>query len=290
MLSDDLITLRTGKAAPDPGPMQRAHGAGRLALVRRGAVTVVADCYQEAAVRLRFPRPEPGRPIEAVALNTAGGLTGGDYLSLAVEAGEGTYALLTTQAAEKVYRASLGAAPARVETRLTLNAGARLDYLPQEAILFDGSLLARTLDVAMAEDARLIALEAVVLGRVARGERVARATFSDRWRLRRGGRLVYADGFGFSGDAEAILGAKATAGGARFMASLLVAAPDAEAMLDAAREETEAANTVGCEAGTSAFDGLLTCRLIAADAFVGRRALTRLLERFRGPLPRVWAI
>ena len=175
-------------------------------------------------------------------------------------------------------------------TRLTLGPGARLDYLPQEAILFDSSSLARSLDVAMAGDARLIALEAVVLGRVARGESVSRAIFSDRWRVRRDGRLVYADGFGFSGQAEAILAARAAAGGARFMASLLVAGPDAEAMLDAAREETEAANAAGCEAGASAFDGLLACRLIADDAFAGRRALIKILERLRGPLPRVWAI
>ncbi|HBC09391.1 MAG TPA: urease accessory protein, partial [Rhodospirillaceae bacterium] len=75
--------------------------------------------------------------VEAVLLNTAGGLTGGDVYGTEALAGPDAFLTLTSQACERVYRAT-GDQPARVETRLSADAGARLHWLPQETILFDG--------------------------------------------------------------------------------------------------------------------------------------------------------
>ncbi|MEI8146954.1 MAG: urease accessory protein UreD [Alphaproteobacteria bacterium] len=267
--------------------MERAHGVGKLVVGRRGDLTVVRDCYQEAAIRIRMPKPGPGMPFEAVLLNTSGGLTGGDRLSVSIEAAADTRLAVTTQAAEKIYRASGGIA--KVETRLTLHTGASLDWLPQEAILFDGASLERRLDIDMAEDASLVAVETIMFGRLARGEVVDNAHLFDRWRLRRGGRLVYAEGLKLSGHVAKKLSRAAAGGTARAISTMVMAAPDAEARLDEARALLDQEMFANVEAGVSAFDGLLTMRALSADPFLLRRALTLFLTAMRGPLPRVWA-
>lgn len=267
-----------------PPPLQRAHGVARLRFALRDGATVAAETYQEAGFRLRMPRVEPGLPPEVVLINTAGGVTGGDRFSLTVTAEAGTAAVLTTQAAEKVYRSSGGRG--RMETAIRIEAGATLDWLPQETILFDGGALERSLTVDMAADARFTAVESLVFGRHARGESVGGGYIFDRWRIRRAGCLVYAEGLRFDGAVARTLQARAVGAGATAAASLLTVAPDAEARLDAVRQCLD--RDAAVEAGASAFGGLLAVRMVAGDAFALRRRLVEVLEMLRGPLPRVW--
>lgn len=271
---------------PTPA-LERARGVARLVFARRGPETVLREAYQEAALRVRKPRVEPLEDLEAVLINTAGGVTGGDrfIVDMALEAG--TRAIVTTQAAEKVYRSSGGSG--RIDTAIRLDSGSHLAWLPQETILFDGSALERRLDVAMAADASLIAAESIVFGRIARGERVEAASLFDRWRIRRGGRLIYAEGLRLEGPVADALAAPAAGGGAVASALVLVVAPDAEPRLEAIRDVLEDIAGGGVEAGCSAFDGMLAVRLVGMDALAHRTALAALLEHLRGPLPRVWS-
>lgn len=277
-----------GRAWQKPAPaLERAHGVARLVFARRGDATVLREAYQEAAYRVRRPRVEPGEDIEAVLINTAGGITGGDRFMLDVALEAATRATVTTQAAEKVYRSPGGTGTLTAAIRLDL--GARLAWLPQETILFQGSALERRLDVAMASDATLIAAESIVFGRIARGERVEQAALFDRWRIRRGGRLVYAEGLRFDGTVADALAAPAAGGGAVASALVLVVAPDAATRLENVRERLQGLTGSSVEAGCSAFDGMLAVRLVGLDAFALRTALAALLEHLRGPLPRVWS-
>lgn len=270
------------------GPrMQRAHGAGRLTLAIRDGQTVIRECYQEAGLRIRMPRVEPGDALEAVVINTAGGITGGDRFVLEIAAAPGTRAVVTSQAAEKVYRSSGGIG--RFDTTITVSEGADLAWLPQEAILFEGAALERRLTVDMAPDARMLAVESVVFGRLARGEQVNHAYLFDRWRIRRGGRLVYAEGLRFEGDVADALRRRACGDGAVAAASLVLVAPDAEGRIEMVRALLERMEERGVEAGVSAFDGLLSLRLLAPDPFALRTALVNILELLRGPVPRVWS-
>jgi urease accessory protein len=277
----------------DPGYMsggaglQRAHGVARLRFGRRGPATVVRECYQEAGYRVRMPRVEPGLPIEAVVINTAGGVTGGDRFALSVTADEQTTAVVTSQAAEKVYRSSGGVAT--VETRIALETGSSLDWLPQETILFDGGALRRRLDVQMAGDARFLAVESVVFGRLARGESVDEGFLFDRWRIRRGGRLVYAEGLKLDGAIARALGSPAVGAGAVATASILLVSTDAAKMLDPVRQCLDEEGATAVEAGASAFEGMLAIRLLSPDPFALRRRLVDVLTLLRGPLPRVWS-
>ena len=267
--------------------LERAHGVARLGFVRRDGETVLRECYQEAGLRIRLPRPAPGMPLEAVVINTAGGLTGGDRFDLAVTLGEGARAVVASQAAEKVYRSAGGVGA--FSTSITLAAGACLDWLPQEAILFDGAALDRRLAVDMAADASFLGVESVVFGRLARGESVDAAFLFDRWRIRRAGRLVYAEGLKFDGAVAGRLARPAACAGALAAASLVIVSPDAEARLEPVRERLAGLAEAGVEGGASAFEGLLSARLLSADPFALRRGLVRLLEGLRGPLPRVWS-
>jgi urease accessory protein len=166
--------------APNPEILpQRTKGIARLATKFAHDKTRLDVFYQESAAKIRMPESYDGR-MEAVLINTSGGLTGGDRISWQVDAGEGTHVTVTTQACERIYKSSGG--HAEVNSQLSVGAHAALHWLPQETILFDQGALKRTLDVELHESSEFIGLEAVLLGRKAMGEIVRTGLFRDRWR------------------------------------------------------------------------------------------------------------
>ncbi|HYF55530.1 MAG TPA: urease accessory protein UreD [Salinarimonas sp.] len=276
-----LMTSPSLSPAPLPA-FVRARGGVRVAVERTPRGSAAMRVAERGGYRVRFPRSVLG--CEGVLINTGGGMTGGDRLDLDVAVGEGAAATLTTQAAEKIYRAR--GADVEIAIRLDLAPGSRLDWLPQESILFDRARLARRLDVAMAPDAALTLVECAVFGRTAMGEAVTEGSFRDRWRVRRGGRLVLAEDLRLEGDVAALLARPAVGAGARAMATLLHVAPDAEARLESLREALAGAAS---ECGASAWNGLLLARFLHRDAAALRADLARVLQTFRGaPLPRSW--
>lgn len=271
--------------------LQRVDGEARVAF-RADAEgrTRLETLYQRGAAKIRLPNVYGGAP-EAVLLNASGGVTEGDRLSFSVAAGAGARAVVATQAAERIYRAPAERGSARLRNRIELGPGARLDWLAQETILFDRGRLDRRLEVEMAPDAQLLAIEPIVFGREAMGERVERAHLCDHWRIRRGGRLVYADGIRIEGPFQDIQARAATFGGRRAAASLVYVAPDAEDRLAAARRDLgeAASREPGALAAASAWNGVLSARLTARSGASLMRAAAAFLEAFRGaPAPRVW--
>jgi len=238
---------------------------------------------------VRLPRLGPGQPPEAVLLNTAGGLTGGDVLSFEGGVADGGAATFTTQASERAYRSISG--DARVTTRLAAGAGSRLSWLPQETILFDGARLKRSFDVDLAGDAVLIAHESVVFGRAAMGEVMRTGAFADIWRIRRDGKLIHADALRIDGNVTATLGEAAVLCGAHAMATILYAAPDAQQRLDAVRERIDAVTPASGIAGVSAWAEKLVIRVSAASGRHLRGIVEPLITELRDgqPLPRVWS-
>jgi urease accessory protein len=263
---------------------QRAEGAVRLSVRQREGRSVLKGLYQQGSAKARLPKTY-SPSLEAVLLNTAGGITGGDHLSYELEAEEDAHLVATTQAAEKVYR-SLGDS-GRLDVTLKLAAGARCDWLPQETIFYNGGSLRRSLTVEMAADARLLAVEPLIFGRRAMGERLLDGFLSDQWRIRREGRLVYAEAFRVAEKGGEALARREALRGWTAAASLVYLAPDAEARLEEARTLLEP--LVWLECGASAWDGILALRFLAETGAQLRRALIAFLEPFLGaPLPRVW--
>jgi urease accessory protein len=226
-----------------------------------------------------MPMRLAGQAPEAIIINTSGGLTGGDRLDIDVRAAGDV--CLTTQAAEKIYRAL--SSETRISTRLSGQGGARLLWLPQETILFDGAKLARLLEVDLQENASLLAVESMVLGRKAMGESLTDFSFHDRWRIRRGGRLIYADDLRF--DPARVLGAAAL-DGAKAFATLVFVGQAAERFLEPLRE------IIAERGGVSAWDGKLVARLTGVDGFDLRKALIPALTLLAAPneLPKVWTL
>lgn len=280
---------------PDPVEPRHQRAAGGLVLsfgIRAAdGTTALRHLDQRAPLRVLFPDPEPGEPILGALLNCAGGLAGGDALDQQVRMEAGARATLCTAAAEKVYR-SLGPETS-VRTRLALGPGSVLEWIPQETILFDGARLSRGLDVEIAADATLLAAEALVLGRAARGERLTRGQVLDRWRIRDAGTgaLRWADALALSGeDLPAPLDAPFGFAGAEALGTLVYAAPDAEAHLPLLRGLPHPV----AGAATLPRPGLLLARWLGGAAGVRRAvgaAIVALREAALGlppRLPRLW--
>jgi urease accessory protein len=226
-----------------------------------------------------------------VLLNTSGGIVGGDRLEVGVEMAARTVASVTSQAAEKAYRSA--GPDASMQVRLRLEDGAFLEWLPQETILFDGARLRRSLGADLAADARLLAADVLVFGRLARGERFRSGLLQDRWQIRVGDRLVWADALRLAGDPGALIEAPFGAGGAAAFATCIYVGPDAEDRLELARSLID---QPGARGGATCLAPVLIVRWLADDPAAARKALRRFCARFRqevarlpGRLPAIWS-
>jgi urease accessory protein len=257
------------------------RAAGRIALSVSAAdgVTRRRKVYEDGPLRVRFPNGE-GPALEAMLVNTAGGIAGGDRHDLEIDVERGASLCFTTAAAEKVYRA-IGAG-AEIAVRLAVEAGAQLTWLPQETILFDRARLRRIIEVDLAQDATLFMAEAAIFGRTAMGEAVEHGSFNDRWRVRRGGRLMFAETVRLDGAIARMLAEPAVAAGGVAIATVL-AVPGDEAMIERAR-----AQTFRGEVGLSAWNGLAVARLCAKDGADMRCDLAAVVTALGGVLPRLW--
>ncbi|MDB5437751.1 MAG: ureD [Caulobacteraceae bacterium] len=262
----------------------RPHGELRLGFAVHDGVTRLAETYQAGCLRVRQPKEATDRPY-AVLINTGGGIVGGDQLLQSVSWQAGARAGLVSQAAEKVYRSS--GALARIETRLRVGPGADAEWLPQETIVFDQARLERRLEVDLDVTSRFLGVEAMILGRSAMGESVRQAWLSDRWRVRRGGRLVYADALNLTGSIDQMMDRPAIGAGARAMALVLQVGEGVAARLEMLRQVMEGA---ACRVAASAWNGLLAVRLLAVNGQRLKAGLEIVLSILRdgAPLPRVW--
>ncbi len=265
--------------------LPRTEGSLRLGFVRGDGQTRLGTLRQSGAARARFPKPAYGGPPEAVLLNTAGGLTGGDRIDIEVTLAAGCEATVTSAAAEKVYRALDDATG--IGVALQLGDGASCSWLPQPTIVFNSANLDRRTRVHMAADARLLGFEMLIYGRAAMGEDVLRGSIRDAWRVHRDGRLVFADTTRIGGgDVAGVLDRSATLDGARATAMLLYVAPDAHRHLDAVRAQLE---HVSSTAGVSSWNDILLVRAAARDGRELQRDLLPIIVSLSGrPLPRVW--
>ena len=263
----------------------RASGALRCRFEAAPRGTEAAELSERGGYRMKFPKNHDKRSeVEGVIINTGGGMAGGDHLTIDMALDAGSQVVLTTQSAEKVYRAQ--GASSRIETTLKLASGARLAWLPQETLLFSGACLERSFEIDVASDAELILFEGLILGRGAMGERMEAGLIRDKWRVRRNGRLVFADQVSLNGEIARHMDRPAIGGGAKAIATVLYIAQDAEARLDAARQALAFSL---CESGASAWNGMLIARFTAGDPAALRLSATRFLTEFRtAPLPRVW--
>ena len=168
-----------------------------------------------------------------------------------------------------------------MDVKLNAGAGASLSWLPQESIVFDGASLARSIEADIAGDARFLAVESLILGREASGETVRHASLRDRWRIRRDGKLIFAEDLTFDGTPPMTA---AALDGSRAFATVLLVDAQAEQYVDEVRLE------IGSSGSASAWSGKLVARLCAKDGLALRKALIAALTVLTGEtaLPKSW--
>jgi len=265
--------------------MQRARGIGRVSTKQRDGKTCLEKLFQEGCGKIRLPHTH-SQALEAVLINTAGGITGGDQLQWSVEVAPTGKLVVTTQACERSYRST--GETAHVETRIQVGAGAHLDWLPQETILFAGSKLSRTLDITLDQGATLTAIEAVLLGRDAMGEEARDAIFLDNWRIYRADRLIHAEATRLTGDGSERDSLSLLHGNRAFATILHIAAntDQAEQMLQRVRRQYPGPGLIAASANGER----VVIRAMAPTGLALRRLIVPTLLDLTGAgdLPRLW--
>jgi urease accessory protein len=273
------------------------EGVAEIGFGRREGVTRLVHLYQRDPLRVLFPTPAAGDPLLAVILTTSGGLVAGDRLNIGVSLAKGAAAHVTASAAEKIYR-SLGPTTAICQS-LSVGAGAALEFLPLETILFDRARLCRETDVDLAPGAAFLGGDILVFGRRARGEAFTRGFLREVWQVRRDGRLVWGDALHLEDDISGIIDDPACFDGAAAFATMILApaGQDPRGFLDSARKIQSGPAAKLLRAGVTAIGGLLIARWLAADAAALRRAYADLACHLRQAamglpplMPRLWHV
>ena len=261
--------------------LQRARGAIDLVIVSGK----LKRFYQSGSAKIFIPKTY-AKTIEAVLVNTAGGLTGGDIFDAKLRADGDTHLTVSTQTAERVYCA-LGPRAAKITIDMELCGKASLHWLPQETILFDGAGFSRHLKVEMDDAASFLASEMMVFGRTAMHETVRQGNISDQWRISRDGRLIHAEALRLDGHIDEKLLQPASADGGVCVATTLYVSRDAEAKADAVRSFFK--NHDDVRTAVSAWDGKLVIRSVCGNTARLKKLMAQFIEQFRNIAnPRVW--
>jgi urease accessory protein len=275
---------------PSDHDLQRANGSGRILLSGSERGTRLVEVFQQSPIRILFPNTGRAQMEEAVLINTAGGIAGGDRLEISVTARGSASVAVTSQASERVYRALTQAA--RISTKLSAGEGAKLAWLPQETIIFNLARLSRETEIDLTSGAELLALEWLVLGRAAHGEEITGGCIVDSWRVRKDGRLIWADSLRITNEIFPHLHRKALLGDCRALGTLIYFGPGLDQWKDFIRESTASSD---CYCAVSSVGGLMIVRFAAKGAFALRRVVRSVLQKFGqalapGPfrVPKMW--
>ena len=261
--------------------LQRARGRIELGFSFKKSLNCLSHLHQSGCLKALIPKNYSTVP-DVVLINTSGGITGGDRLQIQVGVGQKAHVCITSQTAERVYRSSQGMG--EIEVKLNLDKSSKLDWIPQETILFDKSAVQRSIKVNMCNNSFLFMVESIILGRQAMGENVTNNLFLDRWQILRNNEPTYFEALKLSNANE--LSGLATLGKNKALATLLYVAPDSEERLQQMRELLANHAILGA---ATAWDGKLIVRLISEHPQFLRFTLIDIVTKFRKmSLPRVW--
>lgn len=270
-----------------------ADGRAEIAFAADGGKTRLSHLYHRDPLRFLFPTAPAGDCIQAALVTTSGGLVGGDRLSIDIKTLARAGAMVSPQAAEKVYRSA--GPDCDIDVALTAESASWLEWLPQETILFDNARLHRVTKIDAARDARVLAGEMLVFGRIGRGERLSRGFVRDAWEVRLDGKLVWADSLLLEDDIAATIAHPAGFDGATATATVVYVAADAALHLAAARDSL--GEDAGIRTAATVVNGVLVARFVGRDAKALRATFGTFWAAFRNKvaelpavLPRLWHV
>ncbi len=181
----DLLPTDTQAHAPWQASLVLGYG-------RDGAASKLLRREHRGPLRVQKAfYPEGEAVCHTILLHPPAGIVGGDELAIDITASDGVHALLTTPGAAKWYRSN--GRPAQQHISIRATEGARIEWLPQETIFYDGADAHLVQEVELDADARYIGSDILCFGRTASGERFARGRVRQQLQVRQGGRLVWWD-------------------------------------------------------------------------------------------------
>jgi urease accessory protein len=175
-----------------PDPIAPRGWCAELALgfARRGERTVLASRRHDGPLVVQKAlHPEGPGVCHAIVVHPPAGIAGGDRLSLHADVAERAHVLLTTPGAAKWYRSS--GAPAQQSIAFDVHAGATLEWLPQESIVYDGAVAALGTHARLRGSGAFLGWELVCLGRTASGERFTHGSLALATTVERDGRPLW---------------------------------------------------------------------------------------------------
>ena len=265
--------------------LQRARGLLNISTQKTYQTnTRLKNLRQEGSYRASFPRHSKGN-IETVIINTAGGVTSGDKFTTTITAHESSQISITTQAAERIYRAR-DTLVGEIQTSLCLQKNAQLYWLPQETILFDGARLKRRLDVDLHSSAKFLMVEPLVFGREASGEKLLSGMLDDRVSISSNGQPIYIDRIKLKDNITDQLMRPALANNSHAVVSIVLVKPNAKLLLEPVRA------ILPQKAGASLLnDNILVVRMLAQDSYEMRTATFPILTLLtHNTVPKNWRL
>lgn len=222
-----------------------------------------------------------------IIVHPPGGIAGGDRLDIAAKVGANAWAQLTSPGAAKWYRAK---GPAYQRLELKVGAGATLEWLPQETIVYCGAQAELSTCIELEGDARLCYWDMVALGRPASGERFNTGHFQAHLDIRRDGQLLWHERQRIRGD-DGLLDSPIGLAGQPVFATLLISGEIDADLLERCRMIPSLVR-----GDLSQLPGLLVARCLASEALHARAWLIDLWRLLRPVLlgraavpPRIWS-
>jgi urease accessory protein len=270
------------------------HGKLNLVYGCKQAVTEVTHAQTQAPLKLQRPfYPEGGKICHSVVLHTAGGIVGGDQLTQAVHLQPHAQAMLTTAAAAKVYRSN--GQEARQQITLNVEAGAYLEWLPQETILFNGANYRQDVRVNLAPGGCWLGWEVTRFGRSARGEQFIQGEARSRLEVWQDDQPLWIDRQWFPASAELFASPYGLAGQPVVGSLVWLGLPVSKEIISQIRELWHQGDFTGEAGVTTTLGEGLVCRYRGPSTAVARRwfcqvwNLLRQKLRDRAPVKvRVW--
>lgn len=285
-------------AAPESNALPSAqspwHARLHLGFSRVAARTVLHENRHCGPLRVQKALyPEGDAVCQALLLHPPSGLAGGDHLAIHVDVAAAAHAQLTTPGAGKWYRTAGEVASQTVN--LQVAAGATLEWLPQESIVFDGARARMETRVILAADSCYLGWDILCLGRAAAGERFARGQVDLLCRIERERAPLWLERGGFAGD-DPLLSSPAGWAGASVCGTLLCVFPgltqQAPDLLAACRALVPADQA---RHGLTVLPGVLIARYLGHHSEAARQWLVALWRMLRPACcgrpavpPRIW--
>ena len=267
---------------------QRVSARGELGVLQTGGRTRIERLYQEGAAKISMPRTI-GDPLEAVLINTAGGLTGGDRLDWSITVGDARVRdgddTNLRKGLSRLVRHRQGQLPHGRSAPAAGSPGCR-KRRSCSTIRHSGGRSRSTLPPRRKRSSS----RRPCSGAAPWASALDGLSFADRWRVRRTRPAGPCRGLRRRSRAGEQLAAPPALGDASCVATILVLTADAEQRLDAVRAIIGDAGAAS--AWTVAGSGKLLARLTAEDSYDLRKRLIPLIELLNGRagLPKVWTL